>query len=74
SQAGTFAKLTKSEALERTREMESLERPLGGVTKMGGLPDAFFVHVVDPGALELTESNTLGISAVSYTNLTLPTT
>lgn len=35
SQDGTFAKLTKREALERTREMEKLERSLGGVKKHG---------------------------------------
>ena len=40
---GTFAKLTKREALERTREMEKLERSLGGIKDMGGLPDAIFV-------------------------------
>ena len=37
---GTFAKLTKREALERTREMEKLERALGGIKNMNGLPDA----------------------------------
>ena len=35
---GTFDKLTKREALTRTREMEKLERSIGGIKDMGGLP------------------------------------
>ncbi|HAB64070.1 MAG TPA: 30S ribosomal protein S2, partial [Pseudomonas sp.] len=41
----------KREALERTREMEKLERSLGGVKNMGGLPDALFVIDVDHEAI-----------------------
>ncbi|MEJ2669312.1 MAG: 30S ribosomal protein S2, partial [Gammaproteobacteria bacterium] len=36
SQDGTFDKLTKKEALMRRREMEKLERSLGGIKDMGG--------------------------------------
>ena len=43
SQDGTFEKLTKKEALMRTRELEKLENSLGGIKDMGGLPDALFV-------------------------------
>ncbi|MEH6607701.1 MAG: 30S ribosomal protein S2, partial [Pseudomonadales bacterium] len=43
SQDGTFDKLTKKEALMRTREMEKLDRSIGGIKDMGGLPDALFV-------------------------------
>ncbi|NIQ96208.1 MAG: 30S ribosomal protein S2, partial [Desulfuromonadales bacterium] len=43
----TFEKLTKKEALMRTRELEKLERSLGGIKDMGGLPDALFVIDVD---------------------------
>lgn len=39
SQDGTFDKLTKKEALMRTRELEKLENSLGGIKDMGGLPD-----------------------------------
>ena len=53
SQDGTFAKLTKREALERAREMEKLERSLGGVKNMGGLPDALFVIDVDHEAIAI---------------------
>ncbi|MCV5941652.1 30S ribosomal protein S2, partial [Escherichia coli] len=47
SQDGTFDKLTKKEALMRTREMEKLEKSLGGIKDMGGLPDALFVIDAD---------------------------
>src|SRR5690554_6799679 len=40
---GTFAKLTKKEALMRTRLMEKLEKSIGGIKEIGGLPDALFV-------------------------------
>ena len=40
---GTFEMLTKREALQRSRLMEKLERSLGGIKDMGGLPDAIFV-------------------------------
>ncbi len=37
SQDGTFAKLTKKEALMRSRDLEKLDRSLGGIKDMGGL-------------------------------------
>ncbi len=64
SQDGTFAKLTKREALERTRDMEKLERDLGGVKNMGGLPDALFVIDVDHEATAIKEANKLGIPVI----------
>lgn len=64
SQDGTFAKLTKREALERTREMEKLERALGGVKNMGGLPDALFVIDVDHEAIAIKEAKNLGIPVI----------
>ena len=56
---GTFAKLTKREAPERTRQMEKLERALGGIKEMGGLPDALFVVDVDHEAIAIKEAKTL---------------
>ena len=44
---GAFEKMIKKEALMLTRELEKLERSLGGIQDMGGLPDAIFV--VDTG-------------------------
>uniref|UniRef100_A0A1A9UKC6 Small ribosomal subunit protein uS2c n=1 Tax=Glossina austeni TaxID=7395 RepID=A0A1A9UKC6_GLOAU len=43
SKDGTFEKLTKREALIRTRTLSKLENSLGGIKNMGGLPDALFV-------------------------------
>jgi len=61
---GTFAKLTKKEALMRTREMEKLERALGGIKDMGGLPDVMFVVGVDHEKIAVSEANKLGIPVV----------
>lgn len=61
---GTFAKLTKKEALMRTRDMEKLERSIGGIKDMGGLPDALFVIDVDHERIAITEANKLGIPVV----------
>ncbi|MDT4864031.1 30S ribosomal protein S2 [compost metagenome] len=64
SQDGTFAKLTKKEALMRTRDLEKLERSLGGIKDMGGLPDALFVIDVDHERIAITEANKLGIPVI----------
>lgn len=64
SQDGTFAKLTKREALELTRSMEKLERSLGGIKDMGGLPDAIFVVDVDHEAIAIKEAKNLGIPVI----------
>ncbi len=61
SQDGTFDKLTKKEALMRTREMEKLEKSLGGIKDMGGLPDALFVIDADHEHIAVKEANNLGI-------------
>src|SRR3546814_18447405 len=56
SQDGTFEKLIKKEALMRTRDLEKLERSLGGIKDMGGLPDAMFVVDVDHERIALAEA------------------
>ncbi|MDO8861480.1 30S ribosomal protein S2 [Haliea sp. E1-2-M8] len=61
---GTFTKLTKKEALMRTRDMEKLERSIGGIKDMGGLPDALFVIDVDHERIAITEANKLGIPVI----------
>jgi small subunit ribosomal protein S2 len=61
---GTFDKLTKKEALMRTRDMEKLERSIGGIKDMGGLPDALFVVDVDHERIAITEANKLGIPVI----------
>ena len=61
---GTFDKLTKKEALMRTRMMDKLERSIGGIKDMGGLPDALFVVDVDHERIAITEANKLGIPVI----------
>ena len=61
---GTFEKLTKKEALGRTREMQKLERSLGGIKDMGGLPDAIFVVDVEHERIAIQEANKLGIPVI----------
>jgi small subunit ribosomal protein S2 len=61
---GTFASLTKKEGLMRTRDMEKLERSIGGIKSMGGLPDALFVVDVDHERIAITEANKLGIPVI----------
>ena len=64
AQDGTFEKLTKKEALMRTRDLEKLERSLGGIKDMGGLPDVMFVVDVDHERIAISEANKLGIPVV----------
>ncbi|QDX30874.1 30S ribosomal protein S2 [Dickeya poaceiphila] len=61
AQDGTFDKLTKKEALLRTRELDKLENSLGGIKDMGGLPDALFVIDADHEHIAIKEANNLGI-------------
>ena len=61
---GTFDKLTKKEALMRTRMKDKLERSIGGIKDMGGLPDALFVVDVDHEQIAITEANKLGIPVI----------
>ena len=61
---GTFEKLTKKEALMRTRIKEKLELSIGGIKDMGGLPDALFVIDVDHERIAIQEANKLGIPVI----------
>ncbi|MDH2997242.1 30S ribosomal protein S2 [Pasteurellaceae bacterium LFhippo2] len=61
TQDGTFDKITKKEALMRTRELEKLELSLGGIKDMAGLPDAIFVIGADYEHIAIKEANNLGI-------------
>ncbi|CAM4407690.1 MAG: 30S ribosomal protein S2 [Legionellaceae bacterium] len=62
---GTFSLLTKKEALERTREMEKLERSLGGIKDMNGLPDAIFVVDAGKEDIAIKEANKLRIPVIA---------
>ncbi len=61
---GTFEKLTKKEALSRQRDLEKLERSLGGIKDMGGLPDVLFIVDVDHERIAITEAQKLGIPVI----------
>jgi len=64
SEDGTFEQLTKKEALMRTRQMEKLEKSIGGIKDMGGLPDAIFVVDVEHERIAIQEANKLGIPVI----------
>lgn len=61
SSSGGFARLTKKEALGLKREMEKLEKVMGGIKNMKGLPDALFVIDVGHEEIAVNEANKLGI-------------
>ena len=48
----------------RQREMEKLERAIGGIKDMGGLPDALFVVDVEHERIAINEANKLGIPVI----------
>ena len=61
---GTLERLSKKEQLQYNREREKLERSLGGIKDMGGIPDALFVIDVGFHKIAVTEARTLGIPIV----------
>ena len=64
SEDGSFDRVTKKEALNMRREMEKLDRSLGGIKDMGGLPDAIFVIDVGYENIAISEANKLGIPVI----------
>ena len=65
SEDGTFERVTKKEALLLRREMDKLERSIGGIKDMGGLPDALFVIDADHEKIAIAEANKLGIPVIA---------
>lgn len=59
-----FGRLNKKEILGLTREKEKLERSLGGIKNMGGLPDALFVIDVGHEKIAIAEANRLSIPVI----------
>ena len=57
--------LTKRELLGLTRDRDKLERALGGIKEMGGLPDILFVIDTNKEAIAVREANTLRIPVVA---------
>jgi small subunit ribosomal protein S2 len=64
AQDGTLDKLSKKEALDIQRELDKLNRSLGGIKDMKGLPDAMFVIDVGYQKGAITEARKLGIPIV----------
>ena len=62
---GTFDHLGKKEVLGLTREMEKLERSLGGIKDMVSLPDVMFVVDVEHENIAVKEARKLGIPVVA---------
>lgn len=56
--------LTKKELLGLTREREKLQRALGGIKEMGGLPDILFVVDTNKESIAIKEAKKLNIPVV----------
>ncbi len=62
---GEVNQLTKKEGLQLTREQEKLERTLGGIKEMGGIPDMLFILDTNKEAIAVQEANRLNIPVVA---------
>ena len=63
--AGDFEAMPKKEALILTRELEKLERNLGGIRDMTRLPDAVFIIDIKKEHIAVSEANKMGIPIVA---------
>ena len=63
--SGDAMGLTKKELLQMTRERDKLERALGGIKDMGGIPNILFVIDTNKEDLAIQEANKLGIPVVA---------
>ncbi len=63
--AGDTQGFTKKEILNFTRDKEKLERALGGIKDMGGLPDIIFVIDTNKEKLAIEEAQKLGIPVIA---------
>jgi small subunit ribosomal protein S2 len=63
--AGNTEGLTKKEVLNMTRERDKLDRSLGGIKDMGGLPDILFIIDTNKEKLAVEEATKLGIPVVA---------
>jgi small subunit ribosomal protein S2 len=57
--------LTKRETLQLTRERDKLERALGGIKDMGGLPDLLFVVDSNKESIAVAEARVLNIPVIA---------
>lgn len=63
-EAGDLERMPKKEALTFSRELEKLQKSIGGIKEMGGLPDAIFVVDVGYHKIAITEATKLGIPVI----------
>jgi small subunit ribosomal protein S2 len=64
-QDGTFERMSKREALSLQRELDKLEKSLGGIKDMNALPDAIFVIDVGYHKIAVTEAKKLAVPIVA---------
>ena len=64
-ESGEINQVSKKEALQITREQDKLERTLGGIKEMGGIPDMLFIIDTNKEAIAVQEANRLGIPVVA---------
>ena len=62
--SGAIASFTKREQLSLTRERDKLERALGGIKEMGGVPDVLVVLSVAGEGLAVAEAKKMGIPVI----------
>jgi small subunit ribosomal protein S2 len=62
---GDWERLSKKEALTTSRDIEKLEKSLGGIQDMAGTPDAIFVVDIGYHKIALTEAKKLGIPVIA---------
>ena len=62
---GTFQKLSKKEVRSIERDREKLEKSLGGIKDMDGLPGAIFIIDSNKESIAVHEANTLGIPVIA---------
>ncbi len=65
SEDGSIEHLVKKEVLQLTRERDKLERSLGGIKDMKGLPDALFIVDVNHEDIAVKEARKLGIPVIA---------
>ncbi|MDO4937909.1 MAG: 30S ribosomal protein S2 [Sutterellaceae bacterium] len=62
---GGLEKMSKKETLDFTREVEKLNKSIGGIKDMTSLPDALFIIDVGYHKIAIQEANKLGIPVVA---------
>lgn len=63
--AGDFEGMPKREALRHTRELDKLDRNLGGISGLDKLPDAVFIMDTNKEHIAVNEANKLGLPVVA---------